>query len=117
MRGMSYPRAATISRASASGMRGNGMAGTCTSRPNSSSISAPCLSLTAWIANCRSSSCIVATSSCESIQLISASMLVNSVACLLVNDGSARYTSPISKILPKPADCAICLKNCGLCAR
>ncbi len=56
------------------------MAGTCTSRPNSSSISAPCLSFTAWNAVCSSSSCIAATSSCESIQLISASTLVNSVA-------------------------------------
>ncbi len=57
------------------------------------------------------------TSSCESIQLISLSTLVNSVACRLVKLGSARNAGPISKILPKPADWAICLKNCGLCAR
>ena len=71
-------------------MRGNGTVGAVTVTPNSSSISAPCLSATAPIAYARSSSCIRATSSCESIQLISASMLVNSVAWRLVNDGSAR---------------------------
>ena len=64
-----------------------------------------------------SSSCSFMTSSCESIQLISVSTLVNSVAWRLVNDGSARKAGPTSKILPKPAGCAICLKNCGLCAR
>ena len=42
---------------------------------------------------------------------------VNSVACRLVNDGSARNAGAISNTLPKPAGCAICLKNCGLCAR
>ncbi len=58
-----------------------------------------------------------ATSSWLSIQLISASTEVNSVAWREVNDGSARNAGPTSNILPKAADCAICLKNCGLCAR
>ena len=57
------------------------------------------------------------TSSCESIQLTSMSTLVNSVAWRLVKLGSARNAGPISKMRPSPADCAICLKNCGLCAR
>ena len=42
---------------------------------------------------------------------------VNSVAWRLVNEGSARKAGPISKILPKPADCAICLNSWGDCAR
>ena len=58
-----------------------------------------------------------ATSSCESIQLISASIEVNSVAWRDVKEGSARKAGAISKTLPKPAGCAICLKNCGLWAR
>ena len=66
--------------ASASGMRGNGVDGTVTSMPNSASISAPCLSLTAWNPATSSSSCSFMTSSCESIQLISLSTEVNSVA-------------------------------------
>ena len=57
------------------------------------------------------------TSSCESIQLISASTEMNSVAWREVNDGSARKAGPTSKTPPKPAACAICLKCCGLCAR
>ena len=98
-------------------MRGNGVVGTSSSMPKSSAISAPCFALTAVKPATRSSSCIRMTSSCESTQLISASIEVNSVACREVNDGSARNAGPTSKTLPKPAGCAICLKNCGLWAR
>ena len=65
-------------------MRGNGVDGTVTSTPNRSSISAPCFSFTAAKPATRSSSCIAMTSSWLSIQLISASTLVNSVAWRLV---------------------------------
>ncbi len=64
-----------------------------------------------------SCSCIAMTSSWVSIQEISASTEMNSVACRDVNDGSARNAGATSKTLPNPAGCAICLKNCGLWAR
>ena len=57
------------------------------------------------------------TSSCESIQLSSVSIEVNSVACREVNEGSARNAGPTSKTPPNPAACPICLKCCGLWAR
>ena len=103
--------------ASASGMRGNGRVGTSRVMPNSASISSPCFCLTAVMPATISSSCSCITSSCEEIQLISLSIDVNSVACREVNDGSARNAGPTSNTLPNPAGCAICLKNCGLCAR
>ena len=48
---------------------------------------------------------------------ISMSNPVNSHRCLLVLLFSARNTGPISYTLFKSADMAICLYNCGDCAK
>ena len=98
-------------------MRGNGRCGTSSSIPKASAIASPYCAFTAAMPATMSSSWSSMTSSCESIQLNSQSTLVNSVAWRLVKLGSARKAGPTSKMPPKPAGWAICLKNWGLWAR
>ncbi len=105
----SQPVARSLAWASAMVMRGKGSSGTTTRVPKCSAIASPWRSATAVSTRCSIRSSKAITSSTPSIQAISTSTPVNSVACREVKDGSARNTGPISKTRSMPPAMAICL--------